>query len=331
MSKITEELEKELEEESIAKKKERVIKQLNSLMRDRITDSKDDYSEVELKTNGITAGYIAKTKGDDKKTYLFKAMKKVRVLHNDNLTPKEVRKLNKDRSASIVELLAAPCFNKMLPSRSPKISTTTDPKKPDEISIKIQFFNNFQTLTQATESTKSTEIDPNHSILQNLDGFTKVIAACIVIGDFDFHGENIGIINDNNNKNKVVKIDHGYSFSCRYESEENLRLRLYKAFNLCGYRNIPFPVTQFKESLEMVLKNLDADNNSDELKKLIDNNMFSLNKNGVKIHSLDSDYISYNRLEYSRKDSKENEILLVKYLIGVVSNNIKKCRDLVRS
>ncbi|XVN41646.1 MAG: hypothetical protein RCO49_03880 [Rickettsia endosymbiont of Argas persicus] len=85
--------------------------------------------------------------------------------------------------------------------------------QPDEeysnsLYVRGKFFENAVTLADFTKCKNPTSINTVSKDLKKLEGFEKVIAACHVLGEIDYHTGNLMV----QNGNTVNKIDHGRSF-----------------------------------------------------------------------------------------------------------------------
>lgn len=150
--------------------------------------------------------------------------------------------------------------------------------------------------------------DPSHPNLQKIDGFEKVIAACILAGDADYHAGNLGVVpkrNDEGNielgedgkpsKYNMVKIDYGRSWDI-YESESELREKTASVVQNYSLLNIPCDVSKLKDSISHI-----AVISDDEITKMVQSSTHELIKQGVGVFS--SNGLKVSNLDKMHKDS----------------------------
>lgn len=181
---------------------------LTELHLGRFTREESDFKEKGTKNAGNTTGYVAEDKTDNKTHMVKKAKKKGFE-----------RILKSDRQDLFIEYTAAPLAERVLPGRAPKIGliTATD---ENHIGLRSTFFKNFQTLVELTNAKSNhyvvklgiIRLGNDVSELPKVEGFEKVIAGALLIGERDFHGGNMGVVEDKDTDSlKAVKIDHGLS------------------------------------------------------------------------------------------------------------------------
>lgn len=117
------------------------------------------------------------------------------------------------------------------------------------------------------------------NLTQNIEGFEKVLAACLFMGEEDFHGENLGVV-----ENKVVKIDHGRSAMNLFVDEIALRKKLTKSISELYYEDMNLNPTILKQYIDEI-----SSISSEELSQLIGSRIDNLKKEKFKLE----DRVSY--------------------------------------
>lgn len=195
----------------------------------------------------------------------------------------DVRNQNYDlRMALFAEFVIGPIYRRLLFDRAPIIELVmeegliTDPRtsvvaiNPNEdvrySYIRSKFMDGFQSLKEFSGNVnpKGACVNNNPEQLQKVVGFEKVMAASLMLGEADYHAENIGVIKKTdelgNDHYIAVKIDHGSSVANTFESTGKLREEMIKEFVGIGYlledgeTTIPFSANKLKESIDEMLK-----------------------------------------------------------------------------
>jgi len=208
----------------------------------------DDFIIVRVDSNSLNGGYHG-IKGDDK--YFCKPA----FLKTKDATGLEFRG---QRRELVAEYLSASIFNELLGDRAPEIGLVLgSDEKTVYLSSKI--FKKFKTLSELSPIQKEglTELDPtrckpDNTILKEVTGFEKVIAACLVAGELDIHAGNIGVVLSGDQGYEAVKIDHGKSGIENPETESKLRKNLTNDFAEIGYGGMDFDVSKFREEVSRV-------------------------------------------------------------------------------
>ena len=161
-----------------------------------------------------------------------------------------------------------------------------------ELTLRSKFFDRYQSLSDYSRSKEQAEL-PNGRMyskapqLKKLEGFERVMAACLTLGEYDHHAHNLGVVERGDGRFEVVKIDHGLSGSFDYDvetaqeyghgnslpaaSELAIYMEQYK------YKNIPFDLQKFKDSLDEMVPALKA-----EAQTFIDRSVHELDSLGVE-------------------------------------------------
>ncbi|MFI4983989.1 MAG: ankyrin repeat domain-containing protein, partial [Rickettsiales bacterium] len=104
--------------------------------------------------------------------------------------------------------------------------------------------------------------DLDKSEVGTIKGFEAVIAAIIIMGETDYHGNNTGVVK-RGNELLMVKIDHGRS-SHSFASEKEIRRDIQSKFALYGYNAIPFDIVKFKAAIDKMVEVLKNDLNLED-------------------------------------------------------------------
>ena len=152
----------------------------------------------------------------------------------------------------------------------------TASQKDDVVSLRSEFFKDFQTLSALSgtpQNAKEPEIT-NVAKLQNLIGFEKVIAACLFLGETDYHSGNLGVVKGENGENIVVKIDHGKSgnYGPRIDTETVSTLINKLCANMTiYYPGMPLDTQKLKESIDQMAQITD-----EEIARIVDKQIAEL-------------------------------------------------------
>ena len=150
-----------------------------------------------------------------------------------------------------------------------------------------------------------------------LEGFEKVIAACLILGDEDFHGGNLMVqsVEEETDKiaRRIVKIDHGLAFFCFHNSYEKYLEYLSDRFFMSGYtgsiRNssLQFNLTKFIQSLEQMLSQITVE----QIDNIFATKIAILKQEGINLKIYEKD------LESARESLKKNLAIMAQ-----VRNNL---------
>ncbi len=168
-------------------------------------------------------------------------------------TPKDDVGFDEDpddnRNANRREASLGDAWNLILPQGSPKINIVVG-GPDDSFYVTSKFFKDFQPLRSIMEK----------GLLDKVSGIEDILAACMLMGDKDFHMENIGVIPDPNKEGHfiAVKIDHGKSGLMFYDTPEKLLegfTSIVKAQGYGGVKEGDFKIDQkkLKASLERMM------------------------------------------------------------------------------
>ena len=82
-----------------------------------------------------------------------------------------------------------------------------------------------------------------------------MIAASLMAGEYDFHHENIGIMDVGDNNYVFAKIDHGWSCSLLFTDPNKMLQSLGNAYVERGYSQyINFDIDKFMDAIEEIIQ-----------------------------------------------------------------------------
>ena len=304
---------------------------VDAMLRDKITDRKDQYTPFARKTGGVTEGGVFTQEQIDGKSHAH-LLKKTKHITKDN---QELI----NRRDNVNEFVMAGLYQRLLYDRASKteITKSSDPK--DEIFTRIKFFNNFQTLSEFTGADPKMpgDIKSKDPKLQEIKGFEKAIAACMLGGELDYHAGNLGVITTQDDKGKdvytVAKIDHGRSAMLKYSDEQDLRWNLAVNFKGFGYNKIPFDIPKFKEALDEMNKI-----SPEEIKTIVASRIQKLKDADFKIEDIPFDTYTQGKSQTLRipkpHNSERNKInynKLEKHYVDIIENNLQATKELSKT
>lgn len=276
-----------LRREALAKELEKIrnktpIKQktkniIEASLRDRAVAEQESFQAKGAKTAGITAGYIAteKTTGE---TFILKQFFKDK---NDCQTAQDVQ----NRNDGVQEFIGATIYQFLLYDRAPKEQLVVpDQDNPRSLYVRSKFFKDVKPLSGFLKTKPGTNIIPNSSKLKNLEGFEKVVAACHILGESDYHAGNMMVTKDG----IVTKIDHGRSFWHFHKDFSSMIESTDRSFKNLGYAKIiqngmlAFDVEKYSASLNQMLSQL----SEEQIDKIIDQRVDELSKAGFNPEGL---------------------------------------------
>lgn len=249
------------------------------MLRDRAIIKQSGFSRKGNKQDGVSAGYIAQ-ENKTGNTFILKHFYKS---YKDCLTPDKQKWDNQalsDRTDGVQELIGSSMYQFLLYDRAPKEELVVPNKaNKNSLYVRSKFFDNVVQLSEFSGLLGWTRVRGNDLNLQKLEGFEKVIAACHMLGEGDYHAGNL-MVQDGKT---VVKIDHGKSFMTFHQDFGSMIEETYKMFSHdgVGYTeairqgNLSFSIEKYSKSLEQMIHQLDeqqieamVDQKVDELKKV---------------------------------------------------------------
>ncbi|WP_250311259.1 T4SS effector phosphatidylinositol 3-Kinase RisK1 [Rickettsia endosymbiont of Oedothorax gibbosus] len=233
------------------------FKAVKDMLRDKGVAHQNDFSKKGAKQDGVSAGYIAQEEVSGN-TFILKQFYKS---HADCLAlddEKQQQALS-DRRDGVQELIGSSLYQLLLYDRAPKEELVKpNLENPNSLFVRSKFFNNAEQFSTFSGSPK-TFLEGNKKELQKLEGFEKVIAACHMLGEIDYHAGNL-MVQDGKT---VTKIDHGRSFVEFHQDFPAMIQSTYKSFNYFGYDDaiekgdLSFSVEKYSDSLKQMIMQLD--------------------------------------------------------------------------
>ncbi|MDG1436984.1 MAG: hypothetical protein P8P83_04330 [Rickettsiaceae bacterium] len=225
--------EEELDKNKLAEAK----KNLESFFSDINTAKKSDFEEQESeKTEGVSAGSIAtKTKSGNKSVLkvvyksndeiakeleavqenikTLKALEQSKKATQKDLTDLknyknqelELQQKSTDRDDFVREQVSSRFYKLLLHDDAHTVQLVTQ-EQDDKLYLSGKFFDDVELLTKFSGSDDPGLVNSTTK-LQKLKGVEKIFAACHIMGETDYHSDNLMVDSQNNLK----KIDHGKS------------------------------------------------------------------------------------------------------------------------
>ena len=269
-----------LEEKLIRERKEELkqvserdkssTKLLEEMLRDKSVAKETDFTSKSEKEKGVSAGYIA-TENETDKTFILKKFYKNDV---DAITEQE----EQDRGDGVREFIGSSLYEALLYDRAPKeqLVVSSEGEKAKHLYIRSKFFDNVESL----ESVLKKDNPPK------IEGFEKLVAACNILGEFDYHNNNILVQKTFDNEGReifqAVKIDHGRSFYDVYTNFESMIDNTSSTFIVCDYgKNIDegkltFDVKEYSKALNQMIAQFD----DNHINNIVDQKVSELKKAG---------------------------------------------------
>ncbi|MDD9335263.1 MAG: hypothetical protein PV347_04420 [Rickettsiaceae bacterium] len=259
---------------------------LETMLRDRITVKNTEFTKKGNKQAGVSAGYIAKETATGN-TFMLKRFYKQ---HRSCLAlqgEKQQQQALADRDDGVRELIGSSMYQFLLYDRTPKEAlVVSDQVNSPSIAIRSKFFNNVVQLAEFAKGTYTTSVGANDQKLKELEGFEKVIAACHMLGELDYHAGNL-MVQDGKT---VTKIDHGRSFEMFHQDFGAMIEATHKMFseNAVNYTkaikvgNLSFNIEKYSKALAQMTNQL----NDQQIDAIIDQKVDELRKHGFSPEGL---------------------------------------------
>lgn len=256
---------------------EEAVRAVSASLRDKAVAKQDDFQQKNKsageKKSGLVEGYIA-TESATGETFILKQFFK----KSANLNTKQLEQ----RGDGVREVIAASMYQFLLYDRAPKEQLVTpDTKHSDSLYVRSKFFKDeeIKELSQfsggyANSLGKAGSLELAE--LRRIKGFEKVIAACVILGESDYHPGNIMVQQDDT----VTKIDHGKSFTMFGCDFKEMVLLLDKVFRTCDYTRVieagylMFSIEKYSASINQMLLQL----TEDQLNAIVDQRVSELRK-----------------------------------------------------
>ncbi|WP_341749908.1 hypothetical protein [Candidatus Tisiphia endosymbiont of Sialis lutaria] len=255
------------------------FKAVKDMFRDKGTAEQKDFSVKGAKQAGVSAGYIAQEDVTDN-TFILKQFYKS---HADCLAIKDQKKQTQalnDRRDGVQELIGSSLYQLILYDRVPKEELVKpDQNNPKSLFVRSKFFDNVVQFSEFSGFLHNTgKIKADTRKLQKLEGFEKVIAACHMLGELDYHASNLMV----QNGKTITKIDHGRSFIEFHQDFPAMVQATYRHFVNFGYAdairkgNLSFTIEKYSESLKQMITQLDEK----QIEAIVDQRIAELQKVG---------------------------------------------------
>ena len=288
---------------------------LERLYRDKInTKSSEFLDERKEKAAGVSAGYIG-IRAADNSIHMIKSVSKTYVKTEkdglyfapnrrreynretgeiDLISPK--RMANENRNDFQREYIASGLYQRILFDRAPKVNLVIDSKDSRTIALNSKFLNDFTLYSEF------------NSFDNPPQGFEKIMAASLSLGDMDFHNKNVGILITPEG-NRFARIDYGRALSTFYQSPRELILEFEKMFRLFKYdkdEHINVKAVELRNAIDKITKvsESEIDNIIDyrvhQLEQAEfnpDGNIAYYNENGVQKYNISTEDNRYRNLE----------------------------------
>jgi len=261
-----------------------------------------DLKKIGDKSLGSTAGFITEDENGNK--YMLKPFEQ--NLPNNPLSTKFWSyRARTDRIDAFNEYLTGKIFQKLLPGRAPDIGIVIleGDEFKDKMAIRSKFLPHAQNLSIFSGNEDGTSrINPNSSELKKLNGFEKIIAAYVLMGDRDYNGGNIMVGDDN----IVFKIDHGKAFEQFSKDFSTMINNMYGKFKEKKYidaitnSNLVFDINEFSNSLKQMLLIHEK-----YITDIIDSNIHELKVSGFSLDTKSQDTARKNLAEKIKKEHPE--------------------------
>ncbi|WP_341747664.1 hypothetical protein [Candidatus Tisiphia endosymbiont of Dascillus cervinus] len=258
---------------------------LETMLRDRITVKNTEFTKKGNKQAGVSAGYIAKETATGN-TFMLKRFYK----HHRSCLALQGEKQQQalaDQDDGVRELIGSSMYQFLLYDRTPKEAlVVSDQVNSPSIAIRSKFFNNVVQLAEFAKGTYTTSVGANDQKLKELEGFEKVIAACHMLGELDYHAGNL-MVQDGKT---VTKIDHGRSFEMFHQDFGAMIEATHKMFseNAVNYTkaikvgNLSFNIEKYSKALAQMTNQL----NDQQIDAIIDQKVDELRKHGFSLEGL---------------------------------------------
>ncbi|WP_371218755.1 hypothetical protein ACA350_11110 [Orientia tsutsugamushi] len=266
---------------------------IEELLRDKNIAKQEEFSPKGPKQAGVSAGYIATEKSSGN-TFLLKKFYKSNASAKKGSTSilccinsQKLNQAQSDMKDAMQELLASQMYQLLLYDQAPKEALTMPDKlNSDFLYIRSKFLKNAVTLSEFSGLKDVTCIDPSASCLKQLEGFEKVIAACHMLGDIDYHAANLIVLDGKT----IAKIDHGRAFVEFYKDFANMVNSTYKRFKKRGQNyalaiqcgNLCFDISKYNTALRQMIDQL----NEDQIETIIEQKAAELRKLGFNPNDL---------------------------------------------
>jgi len=267
------------------------VNKLEQHLRLKYPAGEEEFNTPTAKEGGRTAGYIAKRSNDKQHAYMVKTAEAKAVdVEVDGRGAL-------DRVDLSNELLTGGLYKALLYDRAPEIQAVQLEEK-GKIALTSRFFDNYQSFYDFRDELYAASAGTTPTKDQLPKGFEKVMAACMFLGEYDGHGNNIGVV-EKEGKNIFVKIDHGRSGVVTYKDAQDAIIKFAQIYESRGYADeqyITMDMGKFKDALQQMTKISDR-----EIEHFVTRQLDELKKQGFDVRDTNRD-ISATIAEFTRED-----------------------------
>ncbi len=309
------ELQAELDELKKRDIKNSKFNEVENMLRDKTIASQSEFIEKGAKQAGISAGYVAQEDGTGN-IFILKQFYKT---HNECLKIKDQKQQTQainDRRDGVQELIGSTMYQFLLYDQAPKEELVKpDKEHQNSLYVRSKFFNNVVQLAEFSGLAGATRVRADDKNLKKLEGFEKVIAACHMLGEGDYHAGNL-MVQDGKTVNKI---DHGRSFIIYHQDFGAMVQSTSAMFSYPGVGygaaikagNLSFSINKYSESLNQMIKQFDEK----QMEAIVDQKIDELKKSGFDPKGItglakfkDNEYaaITINNFDDLRKFYKDN-------------------------
>lgn len=302
------ELEKRLQQERINELKQMSkgkidlskFQKINESLGNKIVAKQSEFTAKGKKESGVSAGYIASQSGTDE-TFILKHFYKSHADCIDGLNLNSKIDLAKaqqaiaDRKDGVRELFGSTMYQFLLYDRAPKEELVTpDKNNPKSLYVRSKFFKD---VVPMAEFSGGKHFDPYSSKFKKVEGFEKLVASCHMLGELDYHANNIMVQTQKDEKGKdhyvFTKIDHGRSLVAFNQDFGAMIDKTASDFQSFGYDqaiangNLSFNIDKYAESLKQMTSQFSAD----QIDAMVDQKVSELKNAGFDPNGLTAQYV----------------------------------------
>ncbi len=266
---------------------------INESLGDKIVAQQSGFTAKGKKESGVSAGYIA-SQTSTNETFILKHFYKS---HADCLLEPTIEKQRQavaDRKDGVRELFGSTMYQFLLYDRAPKEGLVTpDKDNPKSLYVRSKFFKD---VVPMAEFSGDSSFNPQSSKLKKVEGFEKLVASCHMLGELDYHANNIMVQTQKDEKGKehhvFTKIDHGrslVSFNQDFGSMIDKTAKTFEAFRYdeaIANGNLSFNIDKFSQSL----KQMTTQFGPEQIDAMVDQKVAELKANGFDPNSLTAQY-----------------------------------------
>lgn len=290
--------ERKAELNSLGKVDPKKKKAVNESLRDKIVSTEQSFTEISKKNDGVSAGFVA-IENETKNTFILKQFNKDKKDSNNIEDPAARYQSLSDREDGVRELLGASMYQFLLYDRAPKIGLVVSDNDSKLLYVRSKFFEEVVSMPEFTGKDKY--FDSKSDKLKAVEGFEKVMAACHILGEGDYHDGNIMIqdqtklkeqkVENGPNKHVFTKIDHGKSFLSFHSDFSALVQDVNTNFNLMDYNtainngNLSFNTIKYSDALKQMVSQF----TEEQINNIVDQKVAELQKAGFDFKEFEID------------------------------------------